>query len=42
MVQMVPRGTPRKAVATWEHIVNDARIITREKHRALLLRLQRK
>ena len=30
MVQMVPRGTPRKAVATWEHIVNDARIITRE------------
>ena len=27
--QMPPRG-PRRAVATWEHIVNDARIVTRE------------
>ena len=27
--QMPPRG-PRKAVATWEHIINDASIITRE------------
>jgi len=30
MLQRVPRGSPRKAVATWEHIINDARIITRE------------
>jgi hypothetical protein len=30
MVQKVPRGSPRKAMATWEHIINDARIITRE------------
>src|SRR3954464_629497 len=30
MLQKVPRGTPRKAVATWEHIINDARIVTRE------------
>ena len=27
--QMPPRG-PRKAVATWEHIINDANIVTRE------------
>ena len=27
--QMPPRG-PRKSVATWEHIINDASIITRE------------
>jgi hypothetical protein len=27
--QMPPRG-PRKAVATWEHIINNARIVTRE------------
>ena len=27
--QMPPRG-PRKAVATWEHIINDASIVTRE------------
>ena len=27
--QMPPRGS-RKAAATWEHIINDARIITRE------------
>ena len=27
--QMLPRGS-RKAVATWEHIINDASIITRE------------
>jgi hypothetical protein len=30
MLQKVPRGSPRKTVATWEHIINDARIITRE------------
>jgi 5-methylcytosine-specific restriction endonuclease McrA len=27
--QMASRG-PRSAVATWEHIINDARIVTRE------------
>ena len=27
--QMPPRG-PRKAIATWEHIINDASIVTRE------------
>jgi hypothetical protein len=27
--QMSPSG-PRKAVATWEHIINDASIVTRE------------
>jgi len=30
MFQKMPRGSPRKAAATWEHIINDARIITRE------------
>jgi len=30
MLQKVPRGSPRNAMATWEHIINDARIITRE------------
>jgi hypothetical protein len=30
MLQKVPRGKPRKAMATWEHIINDERIITRE------------
>ena len=30
MAQKASRGAPRKAVATWEHIINDARIITRE------------
>jgi len=28
--QKVPRSGRRKAVATWEHIINDERIITRE------------
>ncbi len=31
--QMADRSSPergRKAVATWEHIINDARIVTRE------------
>jgi len=27
--QMPPHG-PRKSVATWEHIINDAKIVTRE------------
>lgn len=30
MLSRVPRGSPRGAAATWEHIINDARIITRE------------
>ena len=30
MLQKVPLGRSRKAVATWEHIINDARIVTRE------------
>ena len=30
MFQKMPRGSPRKAVATWEHIINDARVVTRE------------
>ena len=30
MIEQVSRGGPRKAVATWEHIINDARIVTRE------------
>ena len=30
MLQKMPRGSPRKAAATWEHIINDARIITRD------------
>jgi hypothetical protein len=30
MLHSVPPGSPRKAVATWEHIINDARIVTRE------------
>ena len=30
MLQRVPRGQPRKMAATWEHIINDARIVTLE------------
>jgi len=30
MLTKVPRGKPRKTAATWEHIINDMRIITRE------------
>jgi len=30
MIQKMPPFGPRKAVATWEHIINDASIITRE------------
>lgn len=30
MLHKVPRGSPRKAMATWEHIINDARIINRQ------------
>ena len=30
MVERMPRRGPRKNVATWEHIINDASIVTRE------------
>ena len=30
MIEKMPYHGPRKAVATWEHIINDAKIITRE------------
>jgi hypothetical protein len=30
MIEQMPARGSRKAVATWEHIVNDASIITRE------------
>ncbi|RJP56157.1 MAG: HNH endonuclease [Candidatus Auribacter fodinae] len=30
LLESVPRGCSRKNVATWEHIINDAGIITRE------------
>lgn len=30
MIEKVPLGGSRKVAATWEHIINDARIVTRE------------
>jgi hypothetical protein len=30
IIEQMPQGGPRKAVATWEHIINDATIVTRE------------
>jgi hypothetical protein len=30
MILQKPRRGPRKAVATWEHIINDATIVSRE------------
>jgi 5-methylcytosine-specific restriction endonuclease McrA len=30
MIEKVPPNGTRKSVATWEHIINDARIITRK------------
>jgi len=30
MIEKVPQGGQRKTAATWEHIINDAQIITRE------------
>jgi len=30
MIEQMPSRGPRKAVATWEHIINNASIITRE------------
>ena len=30
MIEQMPPSGPRKAVATWEHIINDENIISRE------------
>lgn len=30
MIEKIPRGKPRKKAATWEHIINDEAIITKE------------
>ncbi len=30
LLEVIPPGTSRKAKATWEHIINDASIITRD------------
>ncbi len=30
MIEKVPKHGPRKAAATWEHIINDSSICTRE------------
>ena len=30
MVEKAPQGSSRRNVATWEHIINDATIVTRE------------
>jgi len=30
MIDQIPPNGPRKAVATWEHIINDASIVSRE------------
>lgn len=30
MVDNIPRGCSRRTIATWEHIINDANIVTRE------------
>lgn len=30
MLEKIPKGHARRTAATWEHIINDARIITRE------------
>lgn len=30
MIEQMPPRSPRKTVATWEHIINDASIVTRE------------
>lgn len=30
LMEQMPLHGPRKAVATWEHIINDASIVTRE------------
>jgi hypothetical protein len=30
MIEQMPPSGPRKTVATWEHIINDASIVTRD------------
>jgi hypothetical protein len=30
LIEKMPQGGPRKAIAMWEHIINDASIVTRE------------
>ena len=30
MIEQIPPSGPRKTVATWKHIINDATIVTRE------------
>jgi hypothetical protein len=30
LIEQMPATGPRSAVATWEHIINDAKIVTRE------------
>jgi hypothetical protein len=30
MIDLMPPGSPRRNVATWEHIINDANIVSRE------------
>lgn len=30
LLDVIPRGGSRKALATWEHIINDASIVNRE------------
>lgn len=30
LLEVIPHGSSRKAMATWEHIINDASIVTRE------------
>jgi hypothetical protein len=30
LIDRIPQGQPRAAAATWEHIINDAKIVSRE------------
>ncbi len=30
VIEQMPLRGPRKAVATWEHVINDAKVVTRE------------
>ena len=39
MMEGIPRPGPRKARATWEHIINDATIVTRENIAPMLCRV---
>jgi hypothetical protein len=40
MIEGMPTSGPRNAVATWEHIINDASIITHGKYCPVLCRVQ--